>query len=65
MDILIRRFIRVGFHRGMSGSQVWLVLAVSAAGLRILRKLANPTPEIVYRTELTSGDRFEIGSRRV
>ena len=56
--------MRVGFRRGMSGSQAWFVLAVGAAGLRVLRKLANPAPEVVYRTELHSGDRFEIGSRR-
>ena len=65
MDTLLRRMMRVGFRRGMSGSQAWLVLAVTAAGLRVLRKLANPAPEVVYRTELTSGDRFEIGTRRV
>jgi hypothetical protein len=64
MDAILRRLMRVGFRRGMSGSQAWLVLAVSAAGFRVLRKLANPAPEVVYRTELTAGDRFEIGSRR-
>ena len=64
MDLLLRRMMRVGFRRGMSGSQAWLVLAVSAAGFRVLRKLANPAPEIVYRTELHSGDRFEIGQPR-
>ena len=65
MDPLLRRMMRLGFRRGMSGSQAWLALAVSAAGLRMLHKLANPAPEVVYRTELASGDRFEIGSRRV
>jgi hypothetical protein len=64
MDVLLRRMMRTGFRRGMSGSQAWFVLAVSAAGLRVLRKLANPAPEVIYRTELHSGDRFEIGSRR-
>lgn len=64
MDAILRRLVRVGFRRGMSGSQAWLVLAVSALGLRALRKLANPAPEIIYRAELHSGDRFEIGSRR-
>jgi hypothetical protein len=48
----------------MSGSQAWLVLAISALGLRALRKLARSSPEVVYRTELHAGDRFEIGSRR-
>ena len=65
MDVLLRRMMRVGFRRGMSGSQAWFVLAIGAAGFRVLRKLANPAPEVVYRTELNSGDRFEIGSRRV
>jgi hypothetical protein len=56
--------MRTGFRRGMSGSQTWLVLAISALGLRALRKLARSGPEVVYRTELHAGDRFEIGSRR-
>ena len=60
MDILLSRLVRVGFRRGMSGSQAWLVLAVSALGLRALRKLAHPAPELVYRTELHAGDRFEL-----
>ena len=64
MDALLRRAMRTGFRRGMSGSQAWLVLGVSAFGVRTLRKLARSTPEIVYRTELRPGDRFEIGSRR-
>ena len=64
MDALLRRLVRTGFRRGMSGSQTWLVLAISALGLRALRRLARSAPEVVYRTELHAGDRFEIGSRR-
>ncbi len=64
MDALLRRAMRTGFRRGISGSQAWFVLAVSAAGLRVLRKLANPAPEVLYRAELHRGDRFEIGSRK-
>jgi hypothetical protein len=55
--------MRVGFRRGMSGSQAWLVLGISAVGVRTLRRLARSTPEVVYRTELHTGDRFEISSR--
>jgi hypothetical protein len=55
--------MRTGFRRGMSGSQAWLVLAISALGVRLLRKLANPEPELVYRTELRKDDRFEISAR--
>jgi hypothetical protein len=65
MDALLRRLMRAGFRRGMSGgSQAWLVLGVSAVGVRALRKLARPAPEVVYRTEVHPGDRFEIGNRR-
>jgi hypothetical protein len=63
MDTLLRRLVRVGVRRGLSGSQTWLVLAVGALGVRALRKLAHPRPEVIYRTELHAGDRFEIGSR--
>jgi len=64
MDALLRRLMRSGFRRGMSGSQAWLVLGISAFGIRTLRKLARPAPEVVYRTEVRPGDRFEIGSSR-
>jgi hypothetical protein len=64
VDALLRRLVRTGFRRGMSGSQAWLVLAISALGLRALRRLSRSAPEVVYRTELRAGDRFEIGSRR-
>jgi hypothetical protein len=64
MDALLRRLMRSGFRRGMSGSQAWLVLGISAFGLRTLRKLARPAPEVLYRTEVRPGDRFEIGSPR-
>lgn len=63
MDALLRRLVRTGFRRGMSGSQAWLVLAAGALGMRALRRLANPEPEVVYRTEVRTGDRFEVSSR--
>ena len=64
MDALLRRAVRTGFRRGLSGSQGWLVLAVGALGLRALRKLAHPEPEVLYRTRVTTGDRFEITTRK-
>jgi hypothetical protein len=64
IDALLRRAMRTGFRKGMSGSQAWLVLGISAVGVRALRRLANPAPEVLYRTELRGGDRFEITSRR-
>jgi hypothetical protein len=62
VDALLRRLVRTGFRRGMSGSQTWLVLAISALGVRLLRKLANPEPELVYSAEVKQGDRFEISA---
>jgi type IV secretory pathway TrbD component len=59
--------MRTGFRRGMSGSrasQAWLALGISALGVRTLRRLARTDPEVVYRTEVHAGDRFEISSRR-
>jgi hypothetical protein len=64
VDALLRRLMRTGFRRGMSGSQGWLVLAIGALGVRTLRRLAHPEPEVVYRTEVRTGDRFEISTRR-
>jgi hypothetical protein len=67
LDALLRRATHAGFRRGMTGSersQAWLVLGIGAVGLRALRKLARSAPEVVYRTELHPGDRFEIASRR-
>jgi hypothetical protein len=64
VDALLRRLTRTGLRNGLSGSQGWLVLAISALGVRALRRLANPAPEVLYRTEVRSGDRFEISSRR-
>lgn len=63
MDALLRRLMRTGFRRGMSGSQGWLVLAISALGIRAIRRMARSEPEVLYRTEVHPGDRFEIGSR--
>jgi hypothetical protein len=63
MDALLRRLVRLGVRRGISGSQTWLVVAIGALGARALRKLAHPAPEVVYRTEVHTGDRFEIGAR--
>jgi hypothetical protein len=67
MDALLRRLMRTGFRRGMSGSrasQAWLVLGISALGFRALRRLARTDPEVVYRTEVRTGDRFEISRRK-
>jgi hypothetical protein len=67
IDSLLNRATRAGLRRGLSGSQrsqAWLVLGITALGMRALRKLARSAPEVVYRTEVRPGDRFEVTSRR-
>jgi hypothetical protein len=36
---------------------------MAAIGLRALRRLANPGPDVLYRTQLKGGDAFEIVAR--
>ena len=60
---LLRRLMRNGFRRGMSGSTPWLVVGIVAAGLRMLRKLAHDEEEVLYRTAVKAGDVFEVITR--
>jgi hypothetical protein len=56
----LRRLTTMGFRRGMRGSRPWMVTAVVVVGLRALRRLANPPEEVLFRTRVKSGDRFEL-----
>lgn len=47
----------------MTGSTPWLVVAVVATGVRVLRRLAIPEQEVLYRTAVKPGDVFEIVTR--
>jgi len=57
---LLRRLTASGLRRGMSGSTPWLVVGVLATGIRVLRRLAIPEQEVLYRTVVKPGDVFEI-----
>jgi hypothetical protein len=57
---LLRRLTASGFRRGMTGSTPWLLIAVFATGVRVLRRLAIPEEEVLYRTAVKAGDVFEI-----
>jgi hypothetical protein len=62
----LRLLSRTGLRRGLSGSRPWVVVGVAATGARLLRNLAREQPEVLYRTVLRPGERFEIvtSSRR-
>lgn len=62
-EYFLRRATILGTRRGLGGSNAWLVVAILAVGARVLRRLANPEPEVLYRTRIRPGDRFEISAR--
>jgi hypothetical protein len=60
---LLRRLTGTGLRRGLTGSTPWLVVAVLATGVRVLRRLSIPEEEVLYRTAVKAGDVFEIVTR--
>jgi hypothetical protein len=59
----LRRTSYIGVRRGMSGSRVWMVIGVVAAGFRVLRWIARNDEDILYRTQIKPGDVFEVITR--
>lgn len=64
LDRALRSLSSTGLRRGMAGSNPWIVVGIAATGLRVLRRLARPQPEVLLRTELRPGDAFEIRALR-
>ncbi len=64
MEKVLRRLTTTGLRRGMGGSRPWLIVGMVAVGTRALRRLANPKPQVLYRSALRPGDAFEIRARR-
>ncbi len=60
MESIVNRIFRAGVRRGVGGSQPWMVVAVVAGTVRVLRRVASPKPEVVWRQAMRPGDRFEI-----
>ena len=56
----LRKTSYEGVRRGMSGSRMWMVIGVVAAGFRVLRWVARNDPDILYRTQIKPGDVFEV-----
>jgi hypothetical protein len=47
----------------MGGSRSWIVIALSIAGVRALKRMGSSEHEILYRTVVKPGDLFEIDVR--
>ncbi len=60
LEALLRRAFRTGTRRGLAGSRAWTMVAVTAGALRLLRRIAEPKPEVLWRQQLRPGDRFEV-----
>jgi hypothetical protein len=60
---LLSRLATTGFRKGATGSRTWLVIATVAAALRLLRYVSQSGEEVLYRTQVVEGDRFEITTR--
>jgi hypothetical protein len=60
VEMWLRRLTTMGVRRGMRGSRPWMVTAVVVIGLRAFRRLANPPDEVLFRTRVKPGDRFEL-----
>jgi hypothetical protein len=59
-DLILRRLQTAGWRRGRAGSRTWMIVASVAVGLRLLRRVSRNSDDILYRTRVVPGDRFEI-----
>jgi hypothetical protein len=64
-EALLRRGTTMGLRKGVGGSRAWLYVGILAVGLRALRHLANPEPEVLYRTKVSDTGTFAITTRRL
>jgi hypothetical protein len=61
MGPVLRSLARKGMRRGLlGGSRTWLVIGISATGLRVAARLLARRPEVVFSTELHAGERLQI-----
>ncbi|MDQ1509869.1 MAG: hypothetical protein QOG50_1713 [Actinomycetota bacterium] len=60
LESLLRRLWATGWRRGRSGSRVWMVVAMAAGGVRLVRFVSRDRDDILYRTRVVPGDQFEI-----
>ena len=62
-DVILRRLSTAGWRRGRAGSRTWMIVASVAVGLRLLRRVSRSDADVLYRTRVVPGDRFEILTR--
>ncbi len=61
MATVLRTLSRRGFRRGLlGGSRTWLILGITAAGLRVMTRLLSDKPEVVYSAKLHPGEVLRI-----
>jgi hypothetical protein len=63
LDAVLRQLTTTGWRRGRAGSRTWILVASVAGGVRLLRRVTRNQPEILYRTRVRPGERFEITTR--
>jgi hypothetical protein len=63
LDALLRQLTTTGWRRGRAGSRTWILVASVAGGLRLLRRVTRSQDDILYRTRVQPGERFEIVTR--
>jgi hypothetical protein len=63
LDAVLRQLTTTGWRRGRNGSRTWIIVASFAGGLRLLRRVSRNNPDVLYRTRVVTGDRFEIVTR--
>ena len=63
LDAVLRQLTTTGWRRGRAGSRTWILVASVAGGVRLLRRVTRNQPEILYRTRVQPGERFEITTR--
>jgi hypothetical protein len=57
----LRPLARQGLRRGLlEGRRGWLVVGLTATGLRLVGRIMARKPEVVYSAELKPGERIEI-----
>jgi hypothetical protein len=59
-ESVLRRLWATGWRRGRAGSRVWMVVAMAAGGVRLVRFVSRDRDDILYRTRVVPGDQFEI-----
>jgi hypothetical protein len=63
LEAVLRQLTTTGWRRGRAGSRTWIVVASVAGGLRLLRRVTRDRDEVLYRTRVRPGERFEIVTR--